>query len=141
MLIRWLRAIAELSVPQDVSRCGGALGRPPAEAHDRGVRVELLVVPDCPNQAAAGDLVRGLLDGMGLTETQVPVRVITSEVEAARRGFTGSPTILIDGADPFAERGAIPGMACRVYTTPGGLAGVPDSAALQAALRAAAGLT
>ena len=103
--------------------------------------MELLVVPDCPHEAEVVELVRQLLDGMGHAGTPVPVRTITSEFEAERRGFTGSPTILIDGVDPFLQPDRQPGLACRVYATRGGLAGVPDSGALQAALRAAAGLT
>ena len=103
--------------------------------------MELLVVPDCPHEAEVVELVRQLLDGMGHPGPQVSVRTITSEFEAKRLGFTGSPTILIDGVDPFPQPDRQPGLACRVYATPGGLAGVPDSASLKAALRAAAGLT
>lgn len=97
-----------------------------------------MVVPDCPNAAAAAGLVRGLLDELGWTGTPVPITVVARPAEAERRRFTGSPTILIDGADPFAQPGARPGLACRVYVTPAGLAGLPDAAALRAALCTAA---
>lgn len=39
--------------------------------------------------------------------------------------FVGSPTILIDGVDPFGVAGQSPAFACRVYATPAGLSGVP----------------
>lgn len=51
--------------------------------------------------------------------------VITIEVQrietldgAKRVGFSGSPTILISGRDPFGIPGAAPGLACRLYATP-----------------------
>ena len=40
---------------------------------------------------------------------------------AGRRGFVRSPTILIDGVDPFGVPGQSPVVACRVYVTPAGL--------------------
>ena len=43
---------------------------------------------------------------------------VTGETEAARLGMTGSPTILLDGADPFAAAGAVPGLSCRIHRNP-----------------------
>jgi hypothetical protein len=45
-------------------------------------------------------------------------------------GFRGSPTVLVDGRDPFADRQAPVGLSCRVYSTPEGLAGAPTVAQL-----------
>lgn len=60
---------------------------------------------------------------------QIPIRVSTRTVEttedAERLGFTGSPTVLLDGRDPFARPGLVPSLACRVFPTPDGLAGSP----------------
>lgn len=61
----------------------------------------------------------------GLHEVDVVTRVVTDRAEAERIGFTGSPTVLIDGEDPFAEAGRTQGMACRLYRTPEGLDGAP----------------
>jgi len=49
--------------------------------------------------------------------------------EAERVGFHGSPSILIDGVDPFADAGAGAGigLACRINQTPDGPAGAPNS--------------
>ena len=102
------------------------------------MEVELLVVADCPRQGNAATLVRGELDELGMNETPVPVSVVHSQVEAEQRGFSGSPTILVDGSDPFAEPGAAPALACRLYATPTGPSGLPDAAALRAAIHAAA---
>lgn len=60
-------------------------------------------------------------------------RVETSD-EAERLGFHGSPSILVDGVDAFAEPGAGVGFSCRVYRTPDGLAGSPTVDQLRAAL-------
>ena len=86
--------------------------------------VELLVVPDCPHETSAYDLT---LAALAELEVSVPVAVtvIETDEQAQERGFTGSPTFLIDGRDPFAEPGSAVGLACRVYRTPSGLSGVP----------------
>jgi hypothetical protein len=101
---------------------------------DGGVQVELRVVPGCPNEATAAELVRGALDELGWTDTSLTVRTIDTQAEADRQGFTGSPTPLVNGEDRFAKPGRAPALACRVYPMPTGLRGLPDAAALRAAL-------
>ncbi|HXH78738.1 hypothetical protein [Nocardioides sp.] len=54
--------------------------------------------------------------------------------EAERVGFHGSPSILVDGVDAFAEPGDGVGLSCRIYRTPDGLAGAPTIEQLRAAL-------
>ena len=44
--------------------------------------------------------------------------------------FIGSPTIRIDGMDPFATGSEQVGLACRLYLTPTGPSGSPDVAQL-----------
>jgi hypothetical protein len=63
-------------------------------------------------------------------------RVETAE-DAELLRFIGSPTILVDGQDPFAGAEAAFGLTCRVYRTPEGLAGSPTPDQLRAALRSA----
>ena len=60
--------------------------------------------------------------------------VDTPEAAAAAR-FRGSPTVLIDGVDPFADRDAPIGLTCRVYLTSDGVSGAPSVAQLAEALR------
>jgi hypothetical protein len=51
-------------------------------------------------------------------------------------GFRGSPTVLVDGRDPFLDRDSPVGrLACRVDRTEDGLAGAPTVDQLVAALR------
>ncbi|WP_406118003.1 DsbA family protein [Streptomyces sp. NBC_00989] len=102
------------------------------------MEIEILVVPDCPNQQLTEKRLRQALDDAGLKEATFTTRVVADQAEAEQSGFTGSPTIVIDGRDPFAEPGTTPSLSCRIYRTPGGLAGAPDVAQLRKALEAAA---
>ncbi|MGN6331459.1 MAG: DF family (seleno)protein [Motilibacteraceae bacterium] len=95
--------------------------------------VTLLYFPGCPNWQTADANLRAALDETGADVT-VQRRVVDSVEDAERHGFLGSPTILIDGRDPFAEPGAVPGLSCRVYRTQAGVAGAPTVAQLRAAL-------
>ncbi len=99
--------------------------------------IELLVVPDCPNESAAAELVRCALADTGVSAT-LTRNIIATEDDARRHGFIGSPTILVDGRDPFAQPGAPVGLACRLYQTPDGLAGVPSLPDLRRAIKRAA---
>ncbi|MFG2981276.1 SAM-dependent methyltransferase [Streptomyces sp. NPDC048258] len=98
------------------------------------MEIEILVVPDCPHSEPAAELLRQALDDVGLHGATVTTRVVTGQGEAEERGFTGSPTFLIDGRDPFAEAGRPAGLACRVYQTPAGLSGLPGLGQLRQAL-------
>lgn len=101
------------------------------------MRVEVLVVRDCPNAAAACEAVRQAARMVGLAELDVTIRVIDTEEQAQRHRFAGSPTFLIDGVDPFATPGAPSGLACRLYVTPAGLSGTPEVRLLADALAGA----
>jgi len=90
--------------------------------------VELLVIADCPHASPVLRLVREALADLGLAGVQPRVTVVSN---AAEPGFAGSPTILIDGTDPFAPPVPVSGLACRVYSGPSGL---PSPASMRAAL-------
>lgn len=101
------------------------------------MRIELLVVADCPNEDAAADLIRAAVAETGV-HADVTRTIITSQEQAHERAFVGSPTILLDGSDPFAPTEAPIALACRLYTTPDGLRGVPALRDLRQALERAA---
>jgi len=61
-------------------------------------------------------------------------RQVRTTEEAERVGFHGSPSILLNGVDAFADWDAGIGLACRVYVTPGGPAGAPTLEQLHAAI-------
>jgi hypothetical protein len=108
--------------------------------HDRGMEIELLVVRDCPHDGPARELLRKALDDVGLGDVSIRTTVIDSSLAAEQRGFIGSPTILLNGHDPFHRPGAEPALACRVYDTPDGPSGVPDLHAVRQALKREADL-
>ncbi len=94
--------------------------------------IALLYFDDCPNWKVAEErLVAIAAERTDLTVT----RHLGDTVEEAERvGFHGSPSILVDGVDVFAEADAGVGLSCRVYRTPDGLAGAPTVEQLRAAL-------
>ena len=95
--------------------------------------LEILQVPGCPS----ADLLAARLDGLLAGRPGVTRRVVASQAEAERLGMTGSPTLLADGADPFARPGLLPAVSCRLYRDEHGRQ-VPSPSAAQ--LRAALGL-
>lgn len=88
------------------------------------MKVELLYFDGCPHWAIAEER---LIDAMRRVGRLEPVHrlEIDSLEDAERVGFRGSPTILLDGRDPFADARSPAGLACRVYVTENGLAGSP----------------
>ncbi|MER6076038.1 hypothetical protein ABT187_46330 [Streptomyces sp. NPDC001817] len=103
------------------------------------MEIEVLVVPDCPHQQLAEERLRQALDDAGLDATGFTTRVVADQADAEQSAFTGSPTILIDGRDPFAEPGTTLSLSCRIYRTPQGPAGAPGLDQLRQALHEAAG--
>ena len=97
------------------------------------MEVELRYVDGCPNWREVHGVLVELLAARDDAELRLR-RVGTAE-QARRLGFHGSPTVLIDGGDPFPVAGDGPGgLACRVYATPDGLRGAPTRAQLRAVL-------
>ena len=86
------------------------------------MEVKVLYFDGCPHWRTAADRLTALQAELGFQLTSE--RVATPE-EAELVGFRGSPTIQVDGVDPFAPEDALIGFACRVYSTPEGRAGSP----------------
>lgn len=84
--------------------------------------VTLLYFDGCPSWQAADQRLRTLADELGFTVTREEV---DTPEEAERRRFRGSPTILVDGVDVFADGDEPVGLSCRIYRTPDGPAGSP----------------
>jgi hypothetical protein len=98
------------------------------------VRITLRYFDGCPNWRTAEERLRAALDDAGASDAAISLERVATQEEAYHLGFRGSPTILIDGRDPFADEGADIGLACRVYATPEGLQGAPTLDQLRAAL-------
>lgn len=100
------------------------------------LQLTLLTVPDCPNAAVFVEQLTAALAGR--CDVAVGHREIADEREAAEAGMHGSPTLLINGVDPFAAPGQAAGLSCRVYRDAAGrAAGAPQAAALKQALEQA----
>jgi len=93
------------------------------------MKLQLLYFDGCPNWHVADDRLQGALKELGSTVEVERVLVSTPE-DAKAWSFHGSPSILVDGEDPFAEPGVDVGLSCRLYRTPGGVAGAPTVAQL-----------
>ena len=100
------------------------------------MKVELLWFSGCPNWQETDARLRRALPLAGVDADVVLVEVTTPD-DAERLRFRGSPTVLFDGTDPFAQDTDPVGLSCRVYRTPDGLKGAPTVEMLVDALRAA----
>jgi hypothetical protein len=94
----------------------------------RGPQIELLVIPDCPYATLAEALIAVTLNKLDLSHAPVLTTVIATTAEAARRRFTGSPSIVINGVDPWANPDGQPRLTCRVHPSPAGLPSPHDLA-------------
>ena len=94
------------------------------------MELTLLTVPACPSAALFEERLAAALAGH--PDTVVRRRQVTDEREAAEAGMHGSPTLLIDGVDPFAAPGQPPSLSCRLYRDATGRAdGAPPVDALR----------
>ena len=99
------------------------------------MKVQILHVPDCPNTAFLAARLDEIIDGQTSVEAEVEHRLVADHDEAVAVGMTGSPTLLIDGTDPFAVPGSSASMSCRLYLDETGApTGSPSVAQLRAVL-------
>ncbi len=99
--------------------------------------VVLLLVADCPHQDLARRNLGAALDLVGLGGTPVTQTVVTTDEQARALAFRGSPTVLLDGVDPFDPGGPESfGLSCRIYPGSTGHGVAPSVDALVAALEA-----
>ena len=93
----------------------------------------MLVIVGCPRAATLRARIEAAARRLG-----VPVRireqVVTDDVDADAWRFPGSPTVLVDGRDPFRLPGLTPSLACRLYRGVGTADGVPNLQAIVDAL-------
>ena len=94
--------------------------------------VELLYFDGCPHWQTAHARLQQVAAEIGAT---VRHRKLTANDLDQVAGFAGSPTILVDGHDPFPATAATSGLSCRLFGTPEGAAGSPTVHQLRAALR------
>jgi hypothetical protein len=99
------------------------------------VEVTLQYFDGCPNwETTDRHLATLAAEGM---EATIAYELIQSYESAVERGFRGSPTVLLDGVDPFADRSLLVGLTCRLYQAESGLAGSPTLDQLRDAITGA----
>jgi hypothetical protein len=87
------------------------------------MEITLQYFDGCPNWETAAE--RLAVITAERSDVTVKRQLITTQEEAEAVDFRGSPTVLADGAPLFPAPDAPPSLSCRVYLTPGGLAGSP----------------
>ena len=96
--------------------------------------VRLLYFDDCPNWRVAEARLKEALVGVGADPDALIYEQVTTIAQAEALRFRGSPTILVDGTDPFADPDAPAGLTCRIYRTATGVEAAPTVEQLQAVL-------
>lgn len=99
------------------------------------MRLELLHIDECPNSVEAYERLQKALTGLGRADVEVHMRLLESASDTKGTGFAGSPTITLDGTDIFPDGASSSDLACRIYKTPNGYAGLPTIDQLTEALR------
>ena len=100
------------------------------------MKVEFYWCEGCPSHPEALRLLQDVLAERGV-EAEIEVREVTSDEEASKLRFPGSPTIRIEGRDidPIGSE-ARPALTCRIYRPPDGrVSPVPSREQLEEALR------
>jgi hypothetical protein len=101
------------------------------------VRVQLLYFDGCPHWTLMEERLREALTLCGISQAIEHCLVETPE-GADEYCFAGSPSILLNGSDPFPAPTSEFGLTCRVYSTPVGSAGAPTVEQLIAVIKGAA---
>ncbi len=99
------------------------------------MRIEVLHIDACPHSAEAAVRVGMALAALGYGRPAVHLRLLESSEDATGTEFAGSPTITVDGADIFPAGTRSSELACRIYRTPGGFAGLPTVDQITEALK------
>lgn len=96
--------------------------------------VTLLYLDHCPNWPLAAERLRAAIARVDNADIRIDWKPVHTISAAAAVGFAGSPTILVDGVDPFPRPAHVDGLCCRFYDTETGSSGAPSVEQLVAAL-------
>jgi hypothetical protein len=98
------------------------------------MRVGVRFFEGCPNWRVAEERLREVLAEIGASDVAVELERVDTPEQAQAVAFRGSPTVLVDGEDPFLDEAVPVGLMCRIYPTPDGAQGAPSVEQLRAAL-------
>ena len=91
------------------------------------MHLEVRFVRDCPHLPVVRDRLQRALEAVNQAGLGVRYRIVADLEDAQRLRFVGSPTVLINQADPFLEPEAAVGMSCQLYRGGDGLSGSPST--------------
>ena len=94
--------------------------------------ITLLYFNDCPNWLETDAHLRTL--AAERPDLRISRQIVDTPEKAEETRFRGSPSILVNGVDAFADPDAPVGLSCRVYQTPEGRAGSPTIEQLRAVM-------
>lgn len=99
------------------------------------MRVEVLARKDCANRGMAMVVVERAIEASGVP-VELDVIDVTSEAQATKRKFLGSPTVRVDGLDVELDANGRTDFSLddRVYRGRRGLQGWPDETWIRGAL-------
>lgn len=89
----------------------------------------------CPNWKLALERLHQAVDRAEMREVRIDLERVETAAEAEAVGFRGSPSVLIEGRDPFARERDPVGLSCRMFVTEDGPQGAPSVSQLLDALQ------
>ena len=95
------------------------------------MKVELRYFDDCPSWKVTDAHLQSLVAELRFHLSR---RLVESPDEAESLEFRGSPSVIVDGHDPFAAGDEPVGLSCRIYQTSDGPGGSPTIDQLRAVL-------
>ncbi len=98
------------------------------------MRVVIRYFDGCPSWRVAEERIRAVLGDLGSSEVTIDRERVETVEHARELEFRGSPTMLIDGADPFLDETARIGLSCRLYRSGAAAEGAPSLAELRSVL-------
>jgi len=98
------------------------------------VEIILMYFDGCPGWQTAEANLHAALAAVGMPDVSIRRQLIATVEEAEQAGFIGSPTVLLDGRDPFTEPGRQPGLSCRLYPSEHGMTNAPSVEQLMMAM-------
>ena len=78
------------------------------------MHITVLHTESCPNTEPLIEDLHNI--SAGFNSIIISTQCICTEEEAVQHGFHGSPTILLDGKDPFSYADYAFGLSCRIYS-------------------------
>lgn len=96
--------------------------------------ITLLYVEGCPHIDLARDRVLEATENTGVA-VEMRIQMVDGGSVRDRTLFKGSPTILVNGADPFPARQVSAAAACRLYQTENGVEGAPSVVQLEEVIK------